>query len=90
MAAQRTPTVSRLRRDGPSRPREEEDERPAREQGHVDKPGAVDDEPTRVDAERPLDRLEDLADTPMRWGRQAFPAGSRRGTGLVGGTMAHA
>ena len=27
---------------------------------------------------------------PMRWGRQAFPAGGRRGTGLVGGTMAHA
>ena len=58
--------------------------------GPVDTPDEVDEEPTRVDAERPLNRLEDLAETPMRWGRQAFPAGSRRGTGLVGGTMAHA
>ena len=56
----------------------------------VDQPEEVDEEPTRVDAERPLNRLEDLAETPMRWGRQPFPAGGRRGTGLVGGTMAHA
>ena len=84
-------TVSRLRTDGPSRPREEEDERPAREHGPVDKPDAVDEEPTRVDAERPRARGEAArAETPRCWGRGASPAGGRRGTGLVGGTMAHA
>ena len=58
--------------------------------GASGQPDEVDEEPTRVDAERPLNRLEDLAETPMRWGRQPSPAGGRRGTGLVGGTMAHA
>ena len=59
-------TVSRMRREGPSRPRDEEDDRPALEQGHVDQPADVDEEPTRVDAERPLARVEAArADTPL-------------------------
>ena len=44
---------------------------PRGRRGQWTQPEAVDEEPTRVDAERPLDRLEDLAATPMRWGRGA-------------------
>ena len=37
----------------------------------MDKPDAVDNEPTRVDAERPLARVEEArAETPRCWGAE--------------------
>ena len=46
----------------------------------MDQPDDVDDEPTRVDAERPLDRVEAArAETPRCWGRERPQQGAEGG-----------